>query len=371
MWIYENKGWPNFTWNVEKLAFKLADVRHRQGRLLGRMEGLGLDLKNEAILTTLINDVVKSSAIEGEHLNRQDVRSSIAKRLGINIGGLPPTNRNVEGVVEMMLDATQNFSKSLTKERLCRWHIALFSSTTSILHPIVIGDWRASESDPMQVVSGRIGHEKVHFEAPNANQLEHEMALFLKWFEGENDINAVLKAGIAHLWFVIIHPFGDGNGRIGRAISDMALARADGTSERFYSLSTQIEFEKRDYYSYLERQQKDMLDITNWLEWFIGCLDRSIDTSNEVLNSVLFKARLWEKINSQKPINERQRLIIHKMLEVDFKGCMNNSKYAKLAKCSSDTALRDIQRLQEQDIFIKNPGSGRNTNYRLIDAIPE
>lgn len=366
MWVHEHQNWPNFTWDVESLASKLADIRHRQGRLLGRMEGLGFRLKCEASLSTLTNDVVKSSAIEGENLNPEEVRSSIARRLGINIAGLIPASRDVEGIVEMMLDATQQFSKPLTKDRLFDWHAALFPTGRSGMHKITVGGWRTIDADPMQVISGPIGKEKVHFEAPDAGRLEKEMQAFLKWFGNGDDIDPVIKAGIAHLWFVTIHPFEDGNGRIARAIGDMALARADGTQDRFYSLSSQIEAERKHYYAQLEKQQRATPDITDWLSWFLDCLGRAISNAETTLGNVLFKVQLWDTIN-QKRVNDRQRLIINHMLEDDFEGFMNTSKYAKLAKCSNDTALRDIQELKERGIFIQNPGRGRSTSYRLPD----
>ncbi len=364
MWIHEHQDWPNFTWDTNALASKLAAVRHRQGRLLGRLEGLGFELTREASLRTLTNDVVKSSAIEGENLNPEEVRSSIARRLGIDIAGLIPASRDVEGIVEMMLDATQQFAKPLTKARLFDWHAALFPTGRSGMHRITVGAWRTLNADPMQVVSGPIGKEQVHFEAPNAARLEKEMQAFLEWFGNGPDIDPVLKAGIAHLWFVTIHPFEDGNGRIARAIGDMALARADGTPDRFYSLSSQIEAERKDYYAQLEKQQRRTPDMTGWLEWFLDCLGRAISSAETTLGHILFKAQLWGRIN-QKPVNARQRLIMNRMLEDDFKGPINTSKYAKLARCSNDTALRDIQDLKERGIFIQNPGGGRSTSYRL------
>ena len=364
MWIHEHQDWPNFTWDAQVLASKLADVRHRQGRLLGRMEAIGFELKREASLGTLTNDVVKSSAIEGENLNPKEVRSSIARRLGMGIAGLIPASRNVEGIVEMMLNATQQFSLALTQDRLFDWHAALFPTGRSGMHKITVGGWRTADTGPMQVVSGPIGKETVHFEAPNAERLEKEMETFLVWFTSENDIDPVIRAGIAHLWFVTIHPFEDGNGRIARAIGDMALARADGTQDRFYSLSSQIEAERKYYYDQLEKQQRATPNITDWLSWFLDCLGRAISNAETMLGRVLFKAQLWDTIN-QKPVNDRQRLIINRMLEDSFEGFMNTSKYAKLAKCSNDTALRDIQELKARGIFIQNPGGGRSTSYRL------
>ena len=368
MWIHEHQNWPNFTWNIEKLFSRLVDIRYRQGRLLGRLECLGFELKLEASLRTLTNDIVKSSAIEGENLNPKEVRSSIARRFGIDIAGLIPSSRDVEGIVEMMLDATQKYYMPLTKDRLFGWHAALFPSGRSGMYKITVGDWRSIHSGPMRVISGPIGNEKVHFEAPSSNRLDKEMQAFLAWFAKDDDIDPVIRAGIAHLWFVTIHPFEDGNGRIARAIGDMALARADETQNRFYSLSSQIETERKNYYEQLEKQQRSTPDITGWLTWFLDCLDRAIENSETTLSNVLYKARLWDTIN-QKPINNRQRLIINRMLEDGFKGFMNTSKYAKMAKCSNDTALRDIQELKNRGVFIQNPGGGRSTSYRLPDQV--
>ena len=368
MWIYEHHSWPDFTWDTEKLASMLAEVRHRQGRLLGRMEGLGFELKREASLITLTNDVVKSSAIEGENLNPREVRSSIARRLGMDVAGLAPASRDVEGIVEVMLDATRQFSRPLTRERLFDWHAALFPTGRSGMRRITIGGWRTPEAGPMQVVSGPLGREKVHFEAPDAVRLEGEMGAFLEWFEVESSVDPVLKAGVAHLWFVTLHPFEDGNGRIARAIADMALARSDGMADRFYSLSTQMESGRKDYYAQLEKQQRGTPDITDWLEWFLDCLGHAFGNAEDTLRSVLFKAQLWGKMNRQ-PANERQRLVLNRMLEDDFEGHIHTSKYARLAKCSTDTALRDIQDLQARGIFIRNPGGGRSTSYRLPDRV--
>jgi len=328
------------------------------------MEALGFELKREASLSALTSDVVKSSAIEGERLNPEEVRSSIARKLGIDIAGLIPAGRDVEGVVEMMLDATQRFSVPLTRERLFGWHAALFPTGRSGMYPITVGAWRKLENDPMQVVSGPLGRERVHFEAPTADRLDGEMGAFLAWFEAGDEIDPILKAGIAHLRFVTIHPFADGNGRIGRAIGDMALARADDSPDRFYSLSSQIEAERQDYYDQLEWRQRDEPEITGWLEWFLDCLGRALANAETTIGGVLLKARRWDEIN-QKLVNERQRLVINRMLEVGFKGHMNTSKYAKMAKCSNDTALRDIQDLRDKEIFVQNPGGGRSASYSL------
>jgi Fic family protein len=364
MWIHEQKEWPKFTWDLHQLAPKLMGIRYEQGKLLGRMESLGFSLKQEASLHTLTNDIVKSSAIEGETLNPEEVRSSIARRLGMDIGGLLPTSRDVEGIVEIMLDATQNYQDPLTVERLFAWHCALFPTGRSGMRRITVGDWRPLSAGPMQVVSGPIGREKVHFEAPIASRIDGEMTLFLKGFESISITDPILKAGLMHFWFVTIHPFEDGNGRIARAIADMALARADGTSARFYSMSAQIEVERKEYYLQLERQQRGDLDLTIWLDWFLECLASAISRAEVTLRAVIYKAKLWSYANLH-PLNERKKVVINRMLD-DFKGHMNTSKYAQLVKCSSDTALRDIQDLVAQGVFIQNAHGGRSTSYRLI-----
>lgn len=327
------------------------------------MEALGFELRSEANLSMLTADVVKSSAIEGEALDADEVRSSIARRLGLDAGGLPKASRNVDGVVEMMLDATQNFMAVLTEERLFGWHSALFPTGRSGMRPIAVGRWRTEEAGAMQVVSGPIGKEKVHFEAPEASRLDGEMKKFLAWFNARPDEDPVLRAGIAHLWFVTIHPFEDGNGRIARAIADMSLARADGTQERFYSMSSQIEAERKEYYRELEAAQRGDVDITKWLHWFLECLERAIDGAAEELAGVLYKAKVWERIN-RRPVNERQRTVINRMLS-GFEGFLTTSKYSRLAKCSNDTALRDVKELVERGILLKNAGRGRGTSYRL------
>ena len=363
-WIHEQPNWPAFTWDAETLASRLADIRHRQGRLLGRMESLGFELRREASLETLTTEVVTSSAIEGETLNPKEVRSSIARKLGIEIGGYVSVGRDVEGIVEMMIDATRNFDRPLTRERLFDWHAALFPTGRTGMQRITVGAWRPASAGPMQVVSGPAGKERLHFEAPAADRLEAETARFLGWFEEGTATDPVLKAGIAHLWFVTIHPFEDGNGRIARAIADMALARADGMRERFYSMSAQIETERADYYAQLERQQRGSLDITGWLAWFLDCLGRAIGSAEETLSAVLYKAEFWG-IANREPVSDRQRLVLNRMLDPAFEGYMNTSKYAKLAKCSNDTALRDIGDLVDRGLLVKNPSGGRSTSYRL------
>ena len=364
-YIHEKTGWPELTWNGETLGAALAAVRHKQGRLLGKMESLGFDLRAEASLAVLTSDVVKSSAIEGEKLDPDQVRSSIASRLGLKVAGMTKAGRDVDGIVELLLDATQNFEKPLTKKRLLDWHASLFPTGRSGMSRIAVGMWRTKDSGPMRVVSGTMGREKVHFEAPEADRLESEMSRFMKWFNAPAAMDPVLKAGMAHFRFVTIHPFEDGNGRMARAIADMALARADRTKDRFYSMSSQIEVERKDYYRELESAQRGDIDITVWLVWFLDCLDRAIDAAEHILSSVLYKARMWQWIN-RTSVNERQRLVLNGMFN-EFKGHLSTSKYSKIAKCSTDTALRDIGELVASGILVQNPGRGRSTSYRLAD----
>ncbi len=364
-YIHDKKNWPKLTWSQERLAGQLAGVRHRQGRLIGRMEGLGFSLRNEAVLQTLTEDVLKSSEIEGEKLDKAQVRSSIARRLGLDIGGLIPVERHVEGVVEMMLDATGHYADPLTEERLFAWHAALFPTGRSGMTKIVVGGWRDEKSDPLQVVSGPIGREKVHYQAPAAKRVPGEMRTFLKWFNGPQSIDPVLTAGLAHLWFVTIHPFEDGNGRIARTIADMVLARSENSTQRFYSMSAQIRLERNAYYDILEKTQKGSLDITPWLEWFLGCLDRAIDGAEHLLAGIFHKAHFWEA-HTHKPFNKRQQAIINRLFD-GFEGKLTSSKWAKLAKCSQDTALRDIDDLVKHGVLVKEPGGGRSTSYALAD----
>lgn len=364
-YIHERADWPNLRWSDERLAQPLAAVRHRQGRLIGRMEALGFPLRKEAVLQTLTEDVIKSSEIEGELLDRDQVRSSIARRLGMDIGGLVPSDRNVDGVVEMMIDATQNYASPLTAERLYGWHAALFPTGRSGMSKITVGAWRTGNDGPMQVVSGPIGRERVHYEAPEADRLDAEMSRFLTWFETAQP-DPVLKAGVAHLWFVTIHPFDDGNGRIARAIADLALARAEGTAQRFYSMSAQIRAERNAYYEMLESTQKSDVEITPWLLWFIGCLDRAFSGAETILASVVRKARFWESVAGQR-LNDRQRKILNRLLD-GFDGKLTNAKWANIAKTSPDTALRDITDLVQRGILVKELGGGRSTSYALAIA---
>ena len=364
-YIHERPEWPSFYWNMATLAGSLAAIRHAQGLLLGRMNALGFSIRAEAGLEILTLDVVKSSAIEGEVLDRAQVRSSLARRLGIDIGGLTLVNRNVEGIVEMMLDATQHYAEVLTAERLFGWHGALFPTGYGPARRITIGAWRTPESGPMQVVSGYVGHENVHFEAPSAERLAKEMSAFLEWFNTADGLDPVLKAGVAHLWFVTIHPFEDGNGRIARAIADCALARADNCPQRFYSLSGQIERERKEYYAILERTQKGGLDVTPWLSWFFECLGRAIAGADETLAAVFRKAHVWQHAN-RCSLNQRQKNIINRLLD-RFEGKLTSGKYAKLEKCSPDTALRDIRELVEFGILKQSAAGGRSTSYELVN----
>ena len=362
-YIYQLPEWPRFYWNQEALARPLVAVRHRQGRLLGRMEALGFTLREEAELETLTLDVLKSSEIEGEKLDAKQVRSSIARRLGMDIAGAVPAEREVEGVVEMMLDATQNFDKPLTKERLFGWHAALFPIGRSGMRKITAGAWRTDADGPMQVVSGPVGKGKVHFEAPAAALLEGEMSRFVEWANETDSTDLVLRSALAHLWFVTLHPFEDGNGRIARTIADWFLARSENSAQRFYSMSAQIRQERKAYYDILEKTQKGPLDVTPWMEWFLGCLDRAFDATETTLATVLRKARIWERLAGT-AINERQRLVLNRMLD-DFEGKLTSTKWAKIGKCSHDTALRDIQYLIDKDVLVKNAAGGRSTNYSL------
>jgi Fic family protein len=363
-YIHELKNWPHFQFSERELAKPLAATRHRQGRLIGRMERLGFRLRAEANLQTVTEEVVKSSEIEGEVLDRDQVRSSIARRLGMDIGTLVPADRHIEGIVEMMLDATENYADALTEDRLFGWHAAMFPTGRSGIHKITVGGWRKDHSGAMQIISGPIGREHVHFQAPAADRLETEMRAFLAWFNGdEAALDPVIKAGIAHLWFVTIHPFDDGNGRIARAIADQALARSENCAQRFYSMSAQIRKERSAYYDILEKTQKGGLDITSWLAWFLGCLDRAFDGAETTLAAVLRKARFWDRYAGA-AFNDRQRGVINRLLD-GFESKLTTSKWAKLVKTSQDTALRDIDDLLRRGILTKDAAGGRSTNYSL------
>lgn len=363
-YIWQHDTWPRFHWDAKALSPLLAQVSRAQGRLLGKMEGLAFDLRGDAQLRTLTEDVIKSSEIEGERLERDQVRSSIARRLGMDIDALVATDREVEGVVEMTLDATGNYREPLTEERLFAWHAALFPTGRSGMKEIRVGRWRDDAKGPMQVVSGPMGKETVHYEAPPADRIPREMQRFLQAFEHPGDDDPLMIAGLAHLWFVTIHPFDDGNGRIARAIADMALARAENTGQRYYSMSAQIRQERSDYYLMLERTQAGQLDITRWQRWFLECLQRAIDSAQGTLRSVLDKARFWERF-AREPLNERQIKVLNRLLD-GFEGKLTSSKWARIAKCSQDTAYRDITDLIERGALKKDPGGGRSTSYSLV-----
>lgn len=364
MYIWRQEGWPNLTWNNAELAALLGQVSREQGRLLGRMQHVGFDLRREAQLSTLTEDVVRSSEIEGQMLDGDQVRSSIARRLGMDVAGLVPADRDVEGVVEMMLDATTHYAQALTADRLFGWHAALFPAGRSGLQRIIVGHWRNDESGPMQVVSGPIGRRKVHYEAPPAARVPEEMRRFLSWFEAPGNTDPLLVAGLAHLWFVTIHPFDDGNGRIARTIADMALARSERSPQRFFSMSAQIRRERSDYYGMLERTQKAALDVTPWQEWFLSCLHRAIEGSQDTLGAVLEKTRFWERF-AQQPLSARQIKVLNRLFD-GFEGKLTTSKWARLAKCSQDTAYRDIMDLVERGALRKDSGGGRSTSYSLV-----
>lgn len=370
MYIHQRKEWPSLIWDDKQILVPLSKVRNLQGKLLGKMEAIGFSLKEEALLETLTVDVVKSNEIEGAFLDADQVRSSIARHLGMDVPGLISSDRNVEGVVEMMLDATQKYNQELTTDRLFGWHSALFPAGRSGMKKIKVGEWRDDTEGPMQVVSGPMGKERIHFEAPQSELIDKEVSQFLNWFNEDHgfgkryeSLEPVLKSGIAHLMFVTIHPFDDGNGRIARAIADMQLCKADGTQHRFYSMSAQIEQQKEEYYDILETTQKESLDITGWLNWYLNCLLNALESSEVLLSKVFEKAKFW-KNHSSTTISERQKLMINILLD-DFYGKLTTSKWAKMAKCSQDTALRDIQDLIGKNILIKESAGGRSTSYKL------
>jgi Fic family protein len=359
-YIHQHKNWPKFTWSDALINPIFGEVRNLQGKISGQMHAVGFSSKEEVTLTTLTLDVVKSSEIEGELLNQEQVRSSIARRLGLEVAGLIPSNRNIDGVVDMMLDATKNHQNPLTDERLFGWHSALFPTGYSGMHKIEVGRYRTGE---MQIVSGAMGKEKIHYEAVAAGVVKSEMDKFLHWFNAESQLDLVLKAAIAHFWFIIIHPFDDGNGRVGRAISDLLLTRAENGLERFYSMSSQILVERKRYYEVLQKVQHSSGDITEWLAWFLKCLRNALVETENTLQKIFRKATFW-KLHENTPFNERQRLVVNKLLD-GFDGKLKSSKWAKLAKCSPDTALRDIKDLMEKGILQQEQAGGRSTNYEL------
>lgn len=363
IYIWQQTEWPNFTWDDTKLSYKLGKVRGLQGKLVGKMSALGFDLKNSAMLDTLTADITKSSEIEGEILNSDQVRSSVARHLGLETEGLPEADRYVDGVVQLMMDATQNYMNPLTDDRLFNWHAALFPTGRSGIYKITVADWRQGV-EPMQVISGPMGKEKVHYQAPDSDNIPFQMKLFLEWANDNQKIDPVLKAAIAHLWFVTIHPFDDGNGRLARTIMDLFLARADEMPHRFYSMSTEIRKQRKGYYEILEKTQKGSLDITGWLEWFLDCLEAALINTEKSISSVLQKAAFWDKYRLV-PMNERQIKMIN-LLWDGFDGKLTSTKWGKITKCSADTALRDIQDLITKGVLCKTGEGGRSTNYELV-----
>ena len=368
-YIWQASDWPNWRFDLAALAGPMADVSRAQGLLMGRLADVGMALRDQASLAVLTEDVVKTSEIEGERLNVESVRSSIARRLGVDIGALAPVDRHVDGVVEMVLDATVNCRAPVSRDRLFGWHAALFPTGYSGLSKIKVGGWRDDATGPMQVVSGPIGRQRVHFEAPPADRLETESSQFLQWLNGVSNDPPLLKAGLGHLWLVTLHPFDDGNGRIARAIGDLLLARADGSPQRFYSLSAQIQRERKAYYDILERTQKQSMDVTEWLAWFLDTLHRAVDQAQHTLDGVLVKKRFWQRWATT-PLNERQVKLLNKLLD-GFDGKLTSSKWAAIAKCSPDTALRDINDLLTRGVLRKSDAGGRSTSYVLDDATAE
>jgi Fic family protein len=365
-YIWQAGDWPTWRYDLAALAGPLADVSRAQGQLIGRLADVGLALRGQASLAVLTEDVVKTSEIEGEWLNVDSVRSSIARRLGVEIGALAPVDRHVEGVVDMVLDATAHCEAPVSRERLFGWHAALFPTGYSGLTRIKVGEWRDDAGGPKQVVSGPVGRRRVHFEAPPAERLETEIRRFLDWLNGTSNQPPLIRAGLGHLWFVTLHPFDDGNGRIARAIGDLLLARADGSPQRFYSLSAQIQRERKAYYDILERTQKRSLDVTEWLAWFLDALHRAVDQAQQTLDAVLVKSRFWQRWATT-PLNERQVKLLNRLLD-GFDGKLTSSKWAAIAKCSPDTALRDITDLLERGVLRKSEAGGRSTSYELSDV---
>lgn len=367
-YIWQANDWPTWRFDLATLAQPLADVSRAQGLLMGRLADVGMALRDQASLLVLTQDVIKTSEIEGEQLNADAVRSSVARRLGVDIGALAPVDRNVEGVVDMVLDATADCAAPVTRERLFGWHAALFPTGYAGLTPINVGDWRTDSNGPMQVVSGPLGRQRVHFQAPPAKRLPRETDRFLAWANSASSEPPLIKAGLAHLWLVTLHPFDDGNGRIARAVGDLFLARADGSPQRFYSLSAQIQRERKAYYAMLERTQKQSLDVTEWLAWFLATLHRAVDQAQHTLDAVLVKTRFWQRVSASgaNPLNERQVKLVNLLLD-GFEGKLTSSKWAAVAKCSADTALRDITELLARAVLRKSVAAGRSTSYELND----
>ena len=366
MYIHQKKTWPHFIRDSDLHLLKISTIRHKQGQILGSLRTVGFDLKLETQLEILAQDIITSNAIEGNVIDPTEVRSSIAKRLGIQKAGLISTTHYMDGLVDMMIDATQNFHLPLSKDRLCGWHCCLFPTGRSGMYRITVGDWRTDQDGPMQVISGGMGREKIHFEAPQAHLLEEEMTRFIKWFN-EADEEPIIKSAIAHLWFVTLHPFDDGNGRIARTLSDVLLSRSDQSPFRFYSMSAQIEKEKHEYYRQLEIAQRGTLEINAWIKWYLNCLDHALDSSKEILDSLFVRTLFWE-VHREVVLNARQKKMIMILLD-GFVGKLKSSKWAKMTKCSQDTALRDIKDLMEKGILKPEEGGGRSQSYQLV--LPE
>ncbi|MEO6081035.1 MAG: Fic family protein [Steroidobacteraceae bacterium] len=367
-YIWQARDWPAWRFDLAALAQRLANVSRAQGLLMGRLADIGMALRDQASLVVLTEEVVKTSEIEGEQLDVESVRSSIARRLGVDIGALAPLDRHVEGVVEMVLDATANCNAPVTRDRLFGWHAALFPTGYSGLARINVGGWRDDASGPMQVVSGPVGRQRVHFEAPPADRLESEAGRFMDWANSASNEPPLIKAGLAHLWLITLHPFDDGNGRIARAVGDLLLARADGSPQRFYSLSAQIQRERKAYYAILERTQKQSLEVTAWLEWFLATLQRAVDQAQHTLDAVLARTRFWQRWTApgSVPMNARQVKLVCRLLD-GFEGKLTSSKWATIARCSPDTALRDITELLARGVLRKSDAGGRSTSYELND----
>ena len=364
MWIHKQINWTQFSWDTQSISYLCGDIRRDQGHLMGYVSALGFDASQEASLITMTEEIVKSSAIEGEKLASEDVRSSIARNLGLDIGGAPISDRSIESIVIMMLDATVNHAQPLTEQRLHSWHSLLFPTGRSGMSEIGVGKWRDPRKDPMQVISGAFGRETIHFEAPDAALVPSLMNEFINWVNDEKEIDPVIKAAVAHIWFLTVHPYEDGNGRVARALSEMMLTRADGSAQRFYSMSSQIALEKENYYDAIEKQQRGSSEITAWMRWYLSCLDRSLRSSKKMISRTLFKAKYWRSVEAG-GASLRQKDVLTRMLDPEFEGHINTSKYAKLVKCSQDTAHRDIQKLEEMGVLIKNESGGRSTSYRL------
>ena len=363
VWIWQKPEWPHFTWDNDEIIALLSRVRMKQGQLLGQLGGLGFEVQKNASLESITEDILRSSEIEGVFLDPYRVRSSVAMRLGLSTQGLPHPDHYTEGLVQVMMDAVQNSDKPLTKERLCNWHSALFPTGKSGMYPITVGDYRQGDA-PMQIISGAFGHERVHYEAPASNDVPHEMDMFLDWFNNQSDIDPVLKAGIAHLWFVAIHPFDDGNGRITRTVTDLLLSRSDGQRLRFYSMSAEIMRRRNSYYEALQRTNTGNLNITNWIIWFLETMEAAIDGSYITVNQVKQKAVFWQK-NAELSLNERQIKVLNRLLD-GFEGNLTSSKFAKITHVSQATALRDIQDLLDKNVLMKADGGGRSSNYKIV-----